>query len=151
MNLKVIQVGILYLDDCLDLDQKTLKGLWTKSQWQRELINPKRISLGIIEFETKKLLGLCCAWSVIDELHITFIAVDPKHQRRGLGKSLMSNIIKYSKSFQTIQIFLEVKVNNEPAIAFYKSIGFKAVGYRTNFYKDGSDALILSRETKKQL
>ena len=137
----------MHLNDCVDLDEKSLNGLWTKSQWERELADPKRISLGIIELETKKLLGLCSAWLVIDELHITFIAVHPIHQRKGLGKFLMSDLIKRSKSLQTNHIHLEVKDNNEPAKAFYESMGFKMVGNRSNFYKDGRDALILKKET----
>ena len=147
MNLKIIQLGKMHLNDCLDLDQKSLNGLWTKSQWEKELTDPKRICLGIIELETKKLLGLCSAWLVIDELHITSMAVHPIHRRKGLGKFLLSNLIKRSKSLQTNHIILEVKDNNETAKAFYKSMGFKTVGHRSNFYEDGSDALILNKET----
>ncbi len=138
------------LNDCVELDQKSLEGLWTKSHWERELTDPKRICLGIIEPETKNLLGLCSAWLVIDELHITSIAVDPIHQRKGLGKFLLSDLIKRSKSLQINHIYLEVKDNNEPAKAFYKSMGFKTVGNRSNFYKDGSDALILIKETNNK-
>ena len=147
MNLRIIQLGITHLNECVDLDQKTLNGLWSRSQWERELIEPNRICLGIIELETKKLLGLCSAWLVIDELQITFIAVHPTYQRRGLGKFLFSELIKHSKSLQTNHINLEVKKNNEQAKAFYKSMGFKTVGQRSNFYKDGSDAVILIKET----
>ena len=150
MNLTIIQLGIIHLSDCVDLDQKSLNGLWTKSQWERELTDPKRICLGIIELETKKLLGLCTAWLVIDELHITFIAVYPIHQRKGLGRFLLSDLIKRSKSLQTNIMLLEVKNNNEKAKAFYKSMGFKPVGYRSNFYKDGSDALLLNKETNNK-
>ena len=147
MNLTLIQLGIMHLNDCMDLDQKSLNGLWSKSQWEKELTEPKRICLGILEFETKKILGLCSAWLVIDELHITFIAVHPMHQRKGLGRILFSDLIKLSNPLQTNHIHLEVKNNNEPAKAFYKSMGFKTVGNRSNFYKDGSDALILNKET----
>ena len=140
----------MHLNDCVNLDKKSLNGLWSKSQWERELTDPKRICLGIIELETKKLLGLCSAWLVIDELHITFIAVHPIHQRKGLGKFLLLNLIKRSKLLQASQIHLEVKENNEPAKAFYKSMGFKTVGERANFYKDGSNALILNKETNNK-
>ena len=140
----------MHLNECVDLDQKSLNGLWSKSQWERELTEPKRICLGIIESENKKLLGLCSAWLVIDELQITFIAVHPRHQRKGLGRFLLSELIKRSKSLKTNHIYLEVKKNNEPAIAFYKSMGFKTVGNRSNFYKDGSDALLLNKETNNK-
>ena len=150
MKLTIIQLGILHLDACIDLDQKSLKGIWTKSQWKRELTDPKRICLGIIELETKKLFGLCSAWVALDELNLTFIAVHPIHQRKGLGRFLLSDLIKRSKSLQTNQMLLEVKENNEPAKAFYKSMGFKTVGSRSNFYKDGSDALLLNKEIKNK-
>ncbi len=150
MNLKIIQLGIMHLEDCLDIDKKSLNGIWTKSQWARELSAPNRICLGIIELETKKLLGLCCTWLVIDELHITFIAVHPIHQRKGLGKLLLSELINRSKSLLTNHIHLEVKAHNEQAKAFYKAMGFKTVGIRSNFYKDGSDALILNKETNNK-
>ena len=150
MNLKIIQLGEMHLNECVDLDQKSSNGLWSKSQWKRELTDPKRISLGIIELQTKKLLGLCSAWLVIDELHITFIAVDPMNQRKGIGKFLLSDLIKRSSSLRTNQIYLEVKDTNEPAKAFYKSMGFKTIGNRSNFYKDGSNALLLAKETNNQ-
>ena len=148
MSLKIIQLGIKHLQECLDLDQKSFEGLWAKSHWEKELTDPKRICLGIIESASKKLLGICSAWLVIDELHITFIAVHPMHQRKGLGKFLVSEIIKRSKSLQTNHIYLEVKKNNEQAKAFYKSMGFKLISIRSNFYKDGSDALTFTKRLK---
>ena len=147
MNLTIIQLGKMHLNACMELDEKSLKGLWTKSQWEKELTEPKRICLGIIELETKKLLGLCSAWLVIDELQITFIAVHPLHQRKGLGTFLFSDLIKRSSSLGTNQMHLEVRETNEPAKAFYKSMGFKTLGNRYNFYKDGTDALVLKKET----
>ena len=151
MDIKIIQLGIMHLEDCIDLDQKSLNGIWTRSQWERELTAPKRICLGIIELETKKVLGLCSTWLVIDELHITFIAVHPLHRRKGLGKLLLSDLINRSKSLLTNQIYLEVKDNNEPAKAFYKSMGFKVIGNRSKFYKDGSDAIIFVKQLNKKL
>ena len=145
MNLTIIELGITHLNECVDLDQKSLNGLWTKSQWEKELTAPKRICLGIVELKTKKLLGLCSAWLVIDELQITFIAVHPIHQRKGLGKFLFSELIKRSQSLQTKEIHLEVNESNEPAKAFYKSMGFKKVGKRSNFYRDGSNAVLLNK------
>ena len=150
MNLRIIQLGIIHLNDCMDLDQKSLNGLWSKSQWERELADPKRICLGIKELKTKKLLGLCSAWLVIDELHITSLAVHPKHQRKGLGKILISDLIKRSNSLLINHIHLEVKDTNKTAKDFYKSMGFKIVGTRSQFYKDGSNAVILTKQLNKK-
>ena len=146
MNFTTIQLGIIHLNACLELDHQSLKGLWTKSQWEIELTDPKRMCLGLIDPETKKLLALCSAWLILDELHITSIAVHPIHQRKGLGRFLLSDLIKRSSSMRTNQIHLEVKETNKSARAFYKSMGFKTIGNRSNFYKDGSDALLLTKE-----
>ena len=150
MNITTIQLGILHLNSCIELDQKSLKGLWTKSQWERELTDSKRVCIGVIDIETKKLLGLCSSWLILDELHITSIAVDPIHQRKGLGKFLLSDLIKRSSLLQTNRIYLEVKDTNEPAKAFYKAMGFINVGNRFNFYNDGSDALIFTKQLNKK-
>ena len=146
MNLKIIQLGIMHINDCMDLDQKSLQGLWSKSQWERELSDSKRICLGIIDLKKKKLLGLCSAWLILDELYITLIAVHPIHQRKGLGKCLLSDLIKRSRSLRTNQICLEVRETNEPAKALYKSMGFKTTANRSNFYEDGTNALLLTKE-----
>ncbi len=145
MKFTIIELDKTHLNECVDFDQKTINGLWSKSQWERELTDTKRICLGMMELETKNLLGLCSAWLLIDELYITFIAVHPIHKRKGLGRFLLSDLLKRSKSLQINHIHLEVKNNNEPAKAFYKSMGFKTLGNRTNFYKDGSDALLLKK------
>ena len=150
MNLTIIQLGVKHLNACINLDQKSLKGLWTPSQWEKELTDPKRICLGIVELETKKLIGLCSAWLVIDELHITSIAVHPIHQRKGLGRFLFLDLIKRAKLLRTNQIHLEVRDTNKPAKAFYKSMGFKTIGNRSNFYRDGSGALLLNKEIKNK-
>ena len=147
MNFEIIELGMMHINDCLELDQKSLKGLWTKSQWERELTDSKRICLGIIDLKTKKILGLCSSWLVLDELHITLIAVNPIHQRKGLGKFLLSDLIKRSRFLRTNQIHLEVKETNEPAKALYKSMGFKTTANRSNFYEDGTSALLLTKET----
>ena len=79
-------------------------------------------------------------------MQITSIAVQPIHQRKGLGKFLLSDLIKRSILLRTNQIHLEVKETNKSAKAFYKSMGFKTIGNRSNYYKDGSDALLVAKE-----
>ncbi len=135
----------MHLDSCIDLDKKSFKGIWTKSQWLRELSDPGRICLGAIKIDTKKLIGFCSGWIVLNELQVTLVAVHPLHLRKGIGKLLMKDLIKQSKLKLINQIYLEVKEKNEPAKALYKSMGFKIKGHRFNFYKDGSNALIYSK------
>ena len=142
MEVKIIQLKKMHLDACLDLDQKSLKGLWTNSQWERELNDPKRICLGTFENNSNELIALCSAWLILDELYLTALAVHPHHLRKGFGKNILCNLINRSKSYGITQIRLEVKDTNEPAKAFYKYMGFEVKALRSDFYKDGSNALM---------
>ena len=139
----------MHLNVCIEIDQKSFNGLWSRSQWMRELTDPKRICIGAISLETKKLLGLCSAWVILDELHITFLAVHSSHQRKGVGKSLISAITTFPNSTQTNHIYLHVKDSNLPAKAFYKSMGFKIASMRPKLYKDGSNGLELIKKIEK--
>tara|TARA_B100000700_G_scaffold279418_1_gene328325 strand:+ start:68 stop:523 length:456 start_codon:yes stop_codon:yes gene_type:complete len=142
MQLKIIQLGKTHLKACIELDQKSFQGLWTISQWERELTDSKRICLGALDNNSQKLLGLCSSWIVSDEFHITALAVDPQHFRKGIGTLVMSKLIRTANEKGISRIKLEVKDTNEAAKALYKCMKFKIEGYRPNFYKDGSNALI---------
>ena len=71
-------------------DQLALKGLWNKNQWEKELSDSQRLCNGI--FDTSNLIALGCGWIVGDELHLTAIAVHPKHRRRGLAQTIISSL-----------------------------------------------------------
>ncbi len=128
------------MKECLSLDQATLKGLWNEEQWSKELLDPGRICLGI--FESKKLIALCCSWLVLDELHLTAIAVHPKHRKKGLARLVLSEMLKKGERQGAKQATLEVEQSNLAALALYKKEGFITAGIRKAYYKNGSDAVI---------
>tara|TARA_B100000700_G_scaffold137441_1_gene153399 strand:- start:141 stop:596 length:456 start_codon:yes stop_codon:yes gene_type:complete len=146
MNLRIIQLGIEHTDACIELDQKSLKGLWTRSQWEKELSDPMRVCFGVSDHGNNSLIGICSSWLAFDELHLTSIAVHPFYQRRGIAKFILSELIRHSESKKIKLIHLEVKEKNVPAKALYKSMGFKVKRKRSNFYKDGSNALVFVKE-----
>ena len=125
---------------CVDLDQRCLGGLWNEEQWHRELAEPKRLCLGLIE--RGRLLGLACGWLVADELHITAVAVDPGRRRRGLGRSLLDALLQRARMEGARHATLEVASDNTAAAGLYDSHGFQTAGCRRNYYRDGRDALI---------
>ena len=150
MELRIIQLGIIHLDDCIELDKKSLNVLWTTSQWERELNDPKKICIGAFENNSTKLIGLCSSWLILNQLYLTALAVHPKRQRQGIGKLILKDLINRVKAHGINQLILEVKDTNEPAKAFYKFMGFKLKGQRSNFYKDGNKALIYTKELEEK-
>ncbi len=79
------------------------------------------------------------------EYEIHTIGVDPAHQRRDIGRGLMTRLLDHAGPDAVI--FLEVRTDNEPALELYRSLGFVAVGVRRRYYRaSGADAYTMRRE-----
>jgi [ribosomal protein S18]-alanine N-acetyltransferase len=92
------------------------------------------------------LIGLGCYWSILEEAHITILAVHPDYQRQGLGQLLLYALLRDAKRRQLEWATLEVKPSNQAALSLYEKFGFTEAGRRRHYYKDtGEDALILWR------
>ena len=132
------------LTACLRLDRLTLKGLWTKQQWERELSENGRLVMGI-EGTDGSLIAFASAWLVVDELQITAVAVDPMHQRCGIGSRVLQALIDEGRSLGALSASLEVASTNEAGRGLYAHCGFFTTGLRTSYYSNGDDALLQSR------
>ena len=90
------------------------------------------------------MIGYGGMWLILDEAHITNIAVHPEHRRRGVGRLLMETLMKEAVILKMERMTLEVRVSNKAAISLYKSLGFEEGGIRKGYYSnDREDALIM--------
>lgn len=135
-----VPIGPRDLEACLRLDAASLGGLWSAEQWCRELEDPQRPGIGLRHGVT--LLAMACGWLVLDELHITLVAVDPRHRRQGLGGRVLRELLAEGRRLGAERATLEVSAGNTAAKALYDQCGFRTAGVRRRYYRDGSDALI---------
>jgi len=126
--------------DCLALDRAALGGLWNLEQWQRELEEEGRPGLGLRQ--GPELLAMASGWLVVDELHITLVAVAPDERRRGLGRRVLQELMATGRARGVTRATLEVAAGNGPGIALYGALGFRTAGIRHGYYRNGEDALI---------
>ncbi|MBW4485006.1 MAG: ribosomal protein S18-alanine N-acetyltransferase [Tildeniella torsiva UHER 1998/13D] len=105
--------------------------------------------LGLNASDESTLLGLGCYWAILDEAHITVLAVDFRYQRRGLGKWLLVNLLTDACDRPLTRATLEVRPSNSRALALYESFGFETLGRRRRYYADGEDALVLWQNSLK--
>ncbi len=126
--------------DCLALDRAALGGLWNLEQWQRELEEEGRPGLGLRR--GAELLAMASGWLVVDELHITLVAVAPDERRRGLGRRVLQELMATGRARGATRATLEVAAGNGPGIALYGALGFRTAGIRHGYYRNGEDALI---------
>lgn len=80
-----------------------------------------------------------------DQSEIITLAVIPEARRRGVGRGLLQTALQAARAAGANEMFLEVSSENQPALALYVAAGFLSVGRRRQYYRDGTDALVLRR------
>lgn len=91
------------------------------------------------------VVGYIIFWIVEENRgHIVSLAVDQNYKRQRIGSKLINTAIATFIKFNIFNVTLELRVENEEALDFYKSIGFKVDKKVSNYYEDGSDAFKMS-------
>ena len=94
-----------------------------------------------------RILGYGGMWMIVDEAHVTNIAVSEAYRGQGLGKRLLRELMRTAQWLGAVRMTLEVRVTNEIAKSLYERMGFYASGIRPNYYSDNmEDALIMWAE-----
>ena len=139
-KLACLPLGPDHLQACQDLDQRSLGGLWNLEQWHSELAEERRPGMGL--WREGALVAMASGWLVVDELHITVVAVDPLQRRQGLGRQVLQALLSQGQGLGAERATLEVATSNTAAVALYRALGFRDAGIRRGYYRNGDDALI---------
>ncbi|MCS7100009.1 MAG: ribosomal protein S18-alanine N-acetyltransferase [Sulfolobales archaeon] len=84
---------------------------------------------------------------IVKQGHVVSIAVLPEFRQRGIATALMTSAMNsMKKKYGADEVYLEVRVSNEPAIRLYEKLGFKKVRVLKRYYLDGEDAYLMARE-----
>jgi ribosomal-protein-alanine N-acetyltransferase len=97
------------------------------------------------------MLAMACGWVVLDELQITVLGVEPEQRRRGLGRTVLKQLLLDASSAGARHAILDVAEDNHGARTLYSAFGFQTVGRRDRYYRDGKDALIQSLEMQRKI
>lgn len=116
---------------------------WPENSFQKEIQDNRRIALYLVALLNGRVIGYAGAWSVLDEAHITTVAVDPDFQNRSVATALVLDLLGRVVEAGVRWATLEVREGNEAAFRLYQRFGFTKVGVRKGYYDDGSDALVM--------
>ncbi len=90
------------------------------------------------------IVGFAGLWLMVDEAHVTTIAMHPNFRRRGLGEYMLASLIGIAYEIGAKWVTLEVRVTNQNAQNLYRKYGFREAGLRHRYYSDNQeDALIM--------
>ncbi|MGE7604698.1 ribosomal protein S18-alanine N-acetyltransferase [Peribacillus sp. NPDC097675] len=126
------------IEQVLNVEKQSFTLPWTREAFFNELNNNEYAVYLVIE-DDGKIAGYCGAWIVIDESHITNIAILPEYRGQKLGEALLRKMIEISISMGVVRMTLEVRVSNAVAISLYEKLGFQKGGIRKRYYTDNQE------------
>ena len=88
-----------------------------------------------------RLVGFAIMEFLDERAHLSLLAVQPSYQRMGVGRALLEWLHSSARTAGTFLVHLEVRAGNQPALAFYKRLGFCEAGARRGYYSGREDAL----------
>ena len=81
-----------------------------------------------------------------DVAELQRIGTDPVARRRGLAGRLLADVRTHARGAGAARILLEVREDNEPALALYRADGFTEIARRPKYYRDGATAVVMEAQ-----
>ena len=133
------------IDDIEVLEQRCFAVPWDRASILYDLDENPLAGYFVAEL-FGRVVGYIGVWKIVDEGHITNVAVSPDYRRMQIGSALLKTMLEITAEEGIVRHTLEVRTGNEAAIGLYEKFGFETAGVRKGYYEDnGEDALIMWR------
>ena len=130
-----------------DIDEVVLLSCDYIDAYKKEtLLSGYKNGLKIDGYYLDRLVGYIAYTKSVDFWDIDLLFVSIESRNCGIGKELVTSVIKKAKEEKIKKIFLEVRKSNNIAIKLYSGLGFNKISERKKYYKNTEDALVLVKE-----
>jgi ribosomal-protein-alanine N-acetyltransferase len=119
------------------IERQSFSTAWNTQAYITELANPAAVYLVAAIGDT--VVGYCGQWVIMDESHITTIAVIPELRGRRIGERLLCEMLRVCRQHGATRATLEVRETNIVAKTLYEKYGFKTVAARKGYYSDNNE------------
>ncbi len=134
------------VDRVVAIERTSFSMPWSRGAFVYELEQNRAARCSVCR-DDGQVVGYLCLWEIGDEIHITNLAVDPAHRRRGVARFLLTEILADARRRGIRTVFLEVRPTNTGALSLYQGLGFQVIGRRKGYYYDtGEDALVMEAD-----
>lgn len=139
-------MGLEDIPHILVIEREAFTMPWTEQAFRNELTHNHFASYMVMELNGE-IIGYAGLWAIVDEAHVTNIAVLERFRGRKWGERLLDELMRTAVFLGMRSITLEVRVTNEVAQNLYRKKGFRPAGTRKGYYSDNrEDALIMWAE-----
>lgn len=132
----------LFIEGIINISLLSFPTTWSKESYEKEVSN--QFARYVVAVKDNTVVGYGGMWIIVDEAHITNIAVHPEYRGKGIGSMIVDALIDIARMDGVIAMTLEVRRSNLPAQGLYSKFGFVTEGIRKGYYEDNKeDALIM--------
>ncbi|MBQ8654267.1 MAG: ribosomal protein S18-alanine N-acetyltransferase [Clostridia bacterium] len=125
------------------IEAATFPTPWSEADFERELTT-NAVARYLVAEKDGQVIGFAGAWVILDESHVTNIAIAQAHRGCGYGRALTAELMQYLSNLGAAYATLEVRKSNLTAQNLYQSLGFIKLGVRKRYYEDNNeDALLM--------
>ena len=110
-----------------------------------DIIKTNPFSRKIEYIENDKSIGYLEYSLIYDRMEIDNFFVEEEYRNKGIGTKLLAHLVSLAITYRVVNITLEVRVSNQPAISLYKKFGFREVALRKYYYGD-EDGILMEKQ-----
>jgi ribosomal-protein-alanine N-acetyltransferase len=133
-KIEIVPFNENYIDDIFKISNMSFTTSWSYESIKEELNN--KFAKYVVAKINDIVIGFGGVWLILDEGHITNIAVHPEYRGIGAGDMIIEALIELCKLEGIKSMTLEVRASNIIAQNLYKKHGFIEAGIRKNYYSD---------------
>lgn len=134
MNIQIKKMTLLDLENIQNILTSEFDDFWTYTILKDELNSEN--SQYIVALLNNEIVGFAGIKVILDEADIMNIVTKKSFRKKGIGSSLLKEIINICTNMSLAYITLEVNEENLSAINLYQKFGFEEAGIRKNYYQD---------------
>lgn len=133
-----------HLDQVLQIERASFPTPWSRQAFLSE-IHQNDFAHYYVCLSDGRVIGYAGMWVILDEAHITNVAVHPEYRGRRVGEALVRHLLGEARNLGADRMTLEVRLSNLAAQRLYQKLGFVPVGVRKGYYVDNNEDALLMR------
>lgn len=140
-----LEISPMLLDDIpavLQIEALSFQSTWPANAFTNELRDNKLAHYFVGRSEGR-IVAYGGIWVILEDSHITTIAVHPRYRGRRLGEEMLVHLLDEAIARNASWITLEVRESNDVAQRLYRKYGFTVVSTRRGYYSDNNESALV--------
>jgi ribosomal-protein-alanine N-acetyltransferase len=141
-RLEIVPMTVADVAEVIRIEHASFSTVWPNDAFYNEL-RTNKLAHYFVGRLRDKIVGYGGIWSILEDAHVTTLAVDPEHRGRRFGEILLLRLIDEAIERNAAWMTLEVRESNTPAQQLYRKYGFTTVTMRAGYYSDDNESALI--------